>query len=150
AVTALAQKIETRAPIEVAFGMATRATIQTGIDRLVRRGVKEIVAVPLFVSSHSTVIDATEYLLGARAEAPPALKIFARMSHGPAATTPAHAEHDAAAQPEDGTRPVQSPVPIRMTAALNQHPIVADILASRAKSISRDPAQEVAIIVAHG
>jgi sirohydrochlorin ferrochelatase len=151
AVTALAQKVDSRAPTEVAFGMATRATIQTGIDRLVQRGVKEIVAVPLFVSSHSTVIDATEYLLGARTEAPPALKIFARMNHGPAASTPGHAEHGAADPPaEDGTRPVQSPVPIRMTAALNQHPIVADILASRAKSISRDPAREVAIIVAHG
>jgi hypothetical protein len=37
-----------------------------------------------------------------------------------------------------------------MTGALNQHPIVGDILPSRAKSISRDPAREVAIIVAHG
>src|SRR5262245_56164892 len=90
-------------------------------------------------------------IFSARAEAPPALKIFARMSHGQGAAAPAHGEHDAAAQPvEDGTRPVQSPVPIRMTAALNRHPIVADILESRAKSISRDPAQEVAIIVAHG
>jgi hypothetical protein len=128
--------------------MATRATIQAAIDRLVQRGVREIVAVPLFISSHSTVIDATEYLLGARSEAPPALKIFARTNHGAAASP--HANHDAAGPAEDGTRPVQSPVPIRVTAALNQHPIVADILATRARSISRDPSHEVAIIVAHG
>ena len=37
-----------------------------------------------------------------------------------------------------------------MTPALNDHPIVADILASRARAISRDPANEALIIVAHG
>jgi hypothetical protein len=37
-----------------------------------------------------------------------------------------------------------------MTAALNDHPIVADILASRARSISRNPAEEAVVIVAHG
>ena len=41
-------------PTEVALGMADRATMQAGIDKLTARGVKEIVAVPLFVSSHST------------------------------------------------------------------------------------------------
>ena len=34
------------------------------VDRLTARGVKEIVAVPLFVSSWSSVITSTEYLLG--------------------------------------------------------------------------------------
>src|SRR5688572_32764739 len=38
-------------PAEVAFGMATRANLQSAIDKLTARGVTEIVAVPLFVSS---------------------------------------------------------------------------------------------------
>jgi sirohydrochlorin ferrochelatase len=151
-VTELVAKVNAGRPTEVAFGMATRAAIQGAIDRLVARGATEIVAVPLFVSSWSTVVTSTEYLLGVRKDAPAALAAYARMNHapaGPAATAghDTHADHTANA---DGTTPVTSPVPVRITAALNDHPIVADILASRARAISRDPAKEAVIIVAHG
>ena len=148
----LAAKVNATKPTEVAFGMATRANIQAAVDRLVARGVTEIVAVPLFVSSWSSVIRSTEYLLGARDEAPAALAAFARMSHGSsghgAKGADPHAGH--AAPAVDGTTPVKSPVPIRMTAALNDHPIVAEILATRARSIGRNPSSESLIIVAHG
>jgi sirohydrochlorin ferrochelatase len=133
--------------------MATRATIQAGIDRLVGRGVTEIVAVPLFVSSWSSIITSTEYLLGLRAETPAALAAYAKMNHTQSAVTArsgaASAGHDGHTA-ANGTTPVKSPVPIRMTPALNDHPIVADILARRARSISRTPAEEALIIVAHG
>lgn len=52
-VSELAAKVDASKPTEVAFGMATRAHLQTAVDRLVARGVTEIVAVPLFVSSWS-------------------------------------------------------------------------------------------------
>lgn len=157
-VAELAARVDARKPTEVAFGMATRANIQGAIDRLVARGVTEIVAVPLFVSSWSSVITSTEYLLGLRDEAPAALAAFAKMNHGhstPAATNGSnghesahsHGTSDAAA---DGTTPVRSAVPVSMTPALNDHPIVADILASRARSISRTPSEEAVVIVAHG
>jgi sirohydrochlorin ferrochelatase len=134
----------------VAFGMAARASIQGAVDRLVARGVSEIVAVPLFVSSWSTVITSTEYLLGLRAEAPAALAVFAKMNHAPAASAADAAHvHDAHTTVE-GATPVASPVPVRMTVALNDHPIAAEILASRARAISMDPAREAVIIVAHG
>jgi hypothetical protein len=153
-VTELAAKVNHTRPTEVAFGMATRATMQSGIDKLVARGATEIIAVPLFVSSWSTVITSTEYLLGLRAEAPAALASFAKMNHAPAAagaSDAAHAGHEGhAAAATDGTTPVKSSVPIRMTSALNDHPIVADVLASRARAISRNPAQEALVIVAHG
>ena len=148
-VAELATKVNASRPTEVAFGMATRATIQSAIDKLVARGVTEIVAVPLFVSSWSTVITSTEYLLGLRAEAPAALASFAQMSHAPAGTSgTAAAGHEG--HTADGTTPVKSPVPVRMTAALNDHPIVADILASRARAISCEWAKEALIVVAHG
>ena len=150
-VTELAAKVNAARPTEVAFGMATRANIQGAVDRLVARGVTEIVAVPLFVSSWSTVITSTEYLLGLRPEAPAALADFAKMNHTPSGASGAaatgHQEHATAA---DATTPVTSRVPVRMTPALNDHPIVADILASRARAISRNPAQEALIVVAHG
>jgi len=81
-VRALAASIDREIPVEIAFGMATRAEIQGAVDRLVARGVSRIVAVPLFISSHSSVITSTEYLLGLRADRPAALEHFARMSHG--------------------------------------------------------------------
>jgi hypothetical protein len=58
--------------------------------------------------------------------------------------------HDTAAAAAAGMKPVASPVPIRMVPALDTHAIVASILVDRAASISRDPAHEVVILVAHG
>ncbi len=152
-VTALAAEVNRTRPTEVAFGMATRATLQDGVERLVKRGATEVVAVPLFVSSWSSIITSTEYLLGLRAEAPEALAMYARMNHGAAPAAAAHgadAEHHDHAAGSDGTTPIASPVPIRLTPALNDHAIVAEILMSRARSISRDPRQEAVILVAHG
>ena len=153
-VTELATQVDRARPTEVAFGMAARANIQAAVDRLAARGVTEIVAVPLFVSSWSSVITSTEYLLGQRTEAPAALALYARMNHAhPSPTTTAGSAstgQDGHGAATDGTTPVKSPVPIRMTPALNGHPIVAEILASRARAISQKPDQEALILVAHG
>ena len=147
-VRALAARVDRAQPTEVAFGMATRANIQTAVNALTARGVTDIVAVPLFVSSHSSVVTSTQYLLGLRAEAPPDLAMFAKMSHGSGTGASGHDHH--AADPADATLPVQSSIPIRMSSALDAHPIVAAILADRARAISTDPAREAVILVAHG
>ena len=143
-VSNLATRIEQTTPVEVAFGMAIKRTIQDAVDRLLEREVDGIVAVPLFISSHSSIIRATEYLLAVREEAVPELAILARMSHGPDASP---AAHDATFDP---TTPVETTVPIRMTTALDRHPLVADILVSLAETVSLNPEDEVAVIVAHG
>jgi sirohydrochlorin ferrochelatase len=146
------RQVDRTQPTEVAFGMATRANIQGAVDRLTARGVSDIVAVPLFISSWSTVVTSTEFLLGLRADPPSALAVFAKMTHAdpvaPAADAPAgHGDHAA----DLGSTPVVSKVPIRrMSAALNGHEIAAQILTTRAKSISRNPDAEAVIIVAHG
>jgi len=151
-VRALAARVDKDQPVEVAFGMATRANIQTAVNALTARGVTEIVAVPLFVSSHSSVVTSTQYLLGLRAEAPPELAAFAKMSHGPThGAAPASTGHEGhVADPAEATRPVTSPVPVRMSSALDSHPIVAAILTDRARAISTEPAREAVILVAHG
>ena len=133
-------------PVEAAFGMATKRNIQDAADRLIKRGVSEIVAVPLFVSSHSSVITSTEYLLGLRKEAPADLAVFAKMDHGHGG----HDSHQAADNSFDPTTPIKSSVKIRMLPALDRHPLVAEILMSRAAAISKDPANEVVVLVAHG
>jgi sirohydrochlorin ferrochelatase len=149
-VLSLVASLDQKQPTEVAFGMASRPAIQSAVDRLVSRQVTRIVAVPLFVSSHSSVVTSTEFLLGLRQEMPRDLAVFAKMNHGahgghapPQGSAPAPAAGD-------NTRPVSSPVPIRMTQALNRHEIVGEILADRAKSISTDPSREAVVLVAHG
>jgi sirohydrochlorin cobaltochelatase len=53
--------------------------------------------------------------------------------------------------PSSGTTPVEAKARItRMTPALNAHPIVADILRTRARALSRNPVEEAVVIVAHG
>jgi sirohydrochlorin ferrochelatase len=158
-VRAVAKDTDAQMPTEVAFGMADRATLQQGVDALTKRGVTAIVAVPLFVSSHSSVIESTRYLLGLRPDAPEDLAAFASMSgmgHGGGGAHAA-AGHDMAAPAADDSkdanglpRPVKSAVPIRMSPALDRHPIVADILADRAAAFGKDPAHEVVILAAHG
>ncbi len=133
-------------PTEVAFGMATKANIQAATDRLSARSVSRIVAVPLFISSYSSVITSTEWLLGLRAEMPPDYKMFAKMSHGHGE----HAGHHGSPTTEGPLTPLELKVPVTMTTAINRHAIAADILADRARAISKDPAKEVVILVAHG
>lgn len=148
-VTALASAIGTSQPIEVAFGMASRPAIQAAVEKLETRGVRSIVAVPLFISSHSSVITSTEYLLGLRTEMPKDLAVFAKMNHG--APGAGHEGHHMPADPSvDNTKPVLSQVPITMTSALDHHALVAEILTDRAKSISTAPEREAVVLVAHG
>lgn len=145
----VADQVDLTIPTEIAFGMATRSTLQEGVKKLVARGVTEIVAVPLFVSSHSSVIDSTAYLLGLRPDMPPDLPMFASMDHGSGAMgNHEMTQHTSASN--DATKPIASSVPIRMASALNHHPLVAAILTSRAASISTNSAQEVVVLVAHG
>lgn len=147
----VAAEIGKQFPVEVAFGMATKRNIQNAIDKLEAQGVTSIVAVPLFISSNSSVITSTEYLLGLRKDAPKDLAVFAKMDHGSGGHD-AHSAHTnaSAAEPFDPTTPVTHNVPIAMRKALDADPTVADILLTRASSISKDPKNEVVIIVAHG
>ena len=52
--------------VEVAFGMADSREIQKAITALEKSKVKKIVAVPLFISSVSEVMDQTRFVLGLR------------------------------------------------------------------------------------
>jgi CbiX len=142
-VNKLARATDKTFPTEVAFGMATKSNMEAAIHRLVTRGAGEIIAVPLFVSSHSSVVSSSQYLLGLISEAPPDLAKFARMSHG-------HGAEHHSAHNSDPTKPIDLPVPLRMTSALGRHQLVARILLARAQSISREPREETVVLLAHG
>ena len=141
----LASQVDSTLPVEVAFGMANKRTIRDAVDRLTERDVTEIVAVPLFISSHSSVMRATEYLLGSRDDAPPQLEAFARMG---ARRSAAGSAGDAA--DFHPTTPLETTVPISVTTALDSHALVAEVLLSRAEDVSRTQEEEVVVVVAHG
>jgi sirohydrochlorin ferrochelatase len=163
-VNAVAAEVDKQMPTEVAFGMADCATLQAGVDKLAARGVTQIVAVPLFVSSHSSVIESTKYLLGLHADAPKDLADFAmddmpNMSGLPkASNAPNPSDKNSQAKTEaratgakpELPEPIKSPIPLRIVPALDDHPLVAQILADRAAAIAKDPAHDVLILVAHG
>ena len=144
-VLALAARVDSSVPVEVAFGMANKRTIEDALDRLAERDVTSIVAVPLFISSHSSVMRATEYLLGSRDEAPPQMEAFARMG------ARRDAEGGSGSDPDfDWTAPVETTTPISVGRALDGHALVAEILISRALEVSEAPEGEVVVVVAHG
>ena len=143
----LAAQVDSTRPVEVAFGMANKRTIQDALHRLEQRDVTEVVAVPLFVSSHSSVFRATEYLLGSREDAPPQLEAFSRMGARMAARSGGGTSSDPAFE---WTTPVETAMPISVTMALDDHALVAEILLSRAADVSRTPEDEVVVLVAHG
>jgi sirohydrochlorin ferrochelatase len=145
----VADQLDLVIPTEVAFGMATRRTMQEAMDKLAARGVTEIIAVPLFISSHSSVIDSIRYLLGLQKTMPRDLTMFAGMDHASAA----HSVSDHA-KPEHSDvsviKPLTASVPVRMTCALDHHQIVSNILLDRAAARSSHHKHEFVILVAHG
>lgn len=147
----VAAEVDKKFPTEVAFGMATKRTIQDAINKLEERGASTIVAVPLFISSKSTVITSTEYLLGSGKTAPADLAKFAKMDHGSMGHA-GHASSDMLSESPafDPTTPVTHKAVIKTVPALDADPVVAKILLDHARSISKAPKKEVVVIVAHG
>ncbi len=54
--------LEKEYPVEIAFGMANPVSIKRGLEKLKGNGVKKVIAIPLFISSHSPIIRQLEYL----------------------------------------------------------------------------------------
>ena len=115
------------APTRIAFGMGFHRSeanaLQQAVHQLEAAGVQEIVAVPLLVSSASEVYRQLAYLLGQQSE--PAVR-------------------------HESLQPVAATAAIRLMPPLDDDPAVADIASARALALSRDPARETVVLVAHG
>lgn len=113
-------------PAEVAFGMGMQTEevqrFQQAVAKLEAQGVGRIAVIPLLVSSHSEVYRQYEYLFGLR---------------------------DRAEWPEVGP-PLQVHVPVVMGQALDDDPVVAEIVLERARALGRHPSRETVVLVAHG
>ncbi|UPT75807.1 MAG: hypothetical protein M0D55_09110 [Elusimicrobiota bacterium] len=144
-------RVDAKAPTETALGMADLETLQAAVTRLEKRGATRIVAVPLFVQTRSEVLDQTRYALGLADEPSAALKAA---YEGMAKAHAAHAGHGGNGghghSMTFSTERVKSKAKIAMSAALDDDALVSRILTERAKALSKKPAEETVILVAHG
>jgi sirohydrochlorin ferrochelatase len=124
--------------IEVAFGMADPAAMEQGIRNLEARGARRIGVVRLFVSGES-FRHRTEQILGLAPGAPPKPEHLdhAAHSHGTG--------HDMSLWriESDATFVLSEP-------GLLEAPAMGQVLAERARALSRQPSEEDVLILAHG
>ncbi len=109
--------------VEMAWGMANPMMIQAAISKLDRQGVKKIALLRLTEIS-SQYRDKVEYILGLR-DTPSVFR---------------------------GMRPakVRSSAVFVTYGGFDSHPLIAEILLENTMEVSRDPASETVILLAHG
>lgn len=122
----------TGGPIEVSYLMGPGAAahrFQDAVSRLVQKGAKEIVIVPLLVSSHSGHYEQIRYLAGETDS------ISETMLH--------HLHMSGITRPE-------VEVPLRLAKAIDDSPDIARVLAERALALTSAPAEQALFLVGHG
>jgi sirohydrochlorin ferrochelatase len=131
AVETTIQPLMAKYPIEMAYGMGDPRIIQDAVSRLEQRGIRRIIFVRMYALDHQ-MKPLTDYILGLSEQAP-------SDGHG--------GGHDHSA-----TAPLQ----VR-TAALfstfggyEQNPEIAQVLHKRIAELSKDPANETVLLLAHG
>ncbi|HEX6940247.1 MAG TPA: CbiX/SirB N-terminal domain-containing protein [Longimicrobiales bacterium] len=128
----IAAQAPTGGPVEVSFLMGDSAKsyrFQDAVARLVARGARRIVVVPLLASSHSGHYEQIRYLAGQTDS------LAGEMMH--------HLH-------EAGIERPRVDVPIQLTPALDASIEVARILADRALNLAESPAEQALFIVGHG
>jgi hypothetical protein len=110
-------------PTAIGFGMAMMSShhIQEALDKLTDAGAKTVIVVPAVVTEQSSVYRQWAYLLGRR--------------------------DDSAYL--DVPR-VKTSAKLVVAPAMDEHPMVTDILFDHTRAISTDPAKEVVILLGHG
>ncbi|MHB1156969.1 MAG: DUF6607 family protein [Phycisphaerales bacterium] len=130
--------------IEVAFGMADPATIQQAVQKLESQGVRRIAVVRLFISGESWY-ERTEQILGLREGASPRPAEADHSHHSPQNDQDHEQHHDMALWRIDTNASFAL-----STQGLADAPAMGQVLADRAKAMSREPSKEDVLILAHG
>jgi sirohydrochlorin cobaltochelatase len=123
-------------PLEIAFGMAEAASLQSGVAKLEERGVRRIAIVRIFISGESWY-ERTEQILG--------------LAPGAAPRSSDHSAHGG----EAGHSMALWRIDSRSSFALSKEgladaPEMGAVLVERVRGLSRDPARESVLILAHG
>lgn len=148
-----AQPLEEDYVVEFAWGMANFVTLQKGINRLEEQGVYDIIAVPLYISSHSPIIRQDKYLFGLRDSLADRAMPLMHSSDEYIKMTGAKVDssdytHDMLMPPNLKQLNINANVTI--TSALDDHDVVAQILHDRVQELSENPSNETVILAAHG
>jgi sirohydrochlorin ferrochelatase len=119
-------QVEVPYPVELGFLDVETENIAMAVQALEQKGVKRIVAVPIFVCSASSHMEEIKYMLGL----PSSL-------------------NDEAAQ-KKGLERIEKTATVELTPALDDHLLVAEIINERLKNLSQNPEKEIVVLVAHG
>ncbi len=156
-------------PVELGFlEFVPNETINDAVERLDNARVTKIIAIPLFISSHSSHIQEIEYVLGLRDTLPMTSEHVIvegvemersvvvmgdgyAISHVPVETG-ADGVMRAMGHPgeEEELIPVETDAEIVLTGAMDDHWLVAGIVADRTADLVADPENETLVLVAHG
>lgn len=158
AVIEAAEPLKKDHKVEVAFGMANYVTMHNGIKKLEEQDVSRIAVVQLFISSYSPIIRQNRYLLGKRDSQPerpmPLMhhidEYKEMMNINIEEDSTGHSSGDHRFYMPENLQPITTEADIALAPALDDHPVVAEILNKRIRELSTDPASETVLLVAHG
>lgn len=128
----VAREVRLPGPVGVSFLMGPGAKsrpFQRAVRELVDRGAREIVVVPMLVSSHSGHYDQIRYLARELDTLDQTMMHHLHMG---------------------GIERADSAIPLRLTPAMDDSPEVAEVLAARAAALATDPAKQALFLVGHG
>ena len=131
-VEAVAKQARLDGPVGVSFlmGPGARANrFQDVVRRLEQQGAREIVVVPMLVSSHSGHYEQIRYLVGQRDS------LDTLMTH--------HLHMSGTARPAGS-------VPLELTPAMDDAREIAQVLAERARALAKAPAKQALFLIGHG
>ena len=127
-------EVTSKYPVEVAFGMADAGSLERSVRRLEKLGVKDVGVVRMFVSGESWY-ERTQQILGTVEGAP---------------------QKDTSENPTSTFMPmgfwkIETDINFYISEdGLADATEMDEVIVSRIRRLSRDPAREVAIIIAHG
>lgn len=131
AVETTIQPLMAKYPIEMAYGMGDPRIIQDAVSKLEQRGIRRIIFVRMYALDHQ-MKPLTDYILGLSEHAP-------SDGHG--------GGHDHSA-----TAPLQVRTATLFSTfgGYEQNPEIAQVLHKRIAELSKDPANETVLLLAHG
>jgi sirohydrochlorin ferrochelatase/formylmethanofuran dehydrogenase subunit E len=158
-------------PVELGFlEFVPNETINDAVERLDDAGVTKIIAVPLFISSHSSHIQEIEYVIGLRDTLPMTAEhavvegvkmertvapkdnqyVISYMPLEAGADGSMRATGHPGDEEEEKLVPIDTDADIILTDAMDDHWLVAGIVADRTADLSENPEDETLVLVAHG
>lgn len=135
------QPLMDRYKIEFVFSMADQFTIERAIHKLEQHGAKVTIIVRVFVMEESFRRE-IERMVGLDIE-----NKIQKISEPEAHSGQDYAQHGTS---ENIPTRIRTPLPVRTTGGIGASPLFAAALLDRVRALSKDPAKETIILVAHG